>query len=99
MLDGVPNTINLYVNAPDTMTAGRSRTYTMDAGSMTLALQLSDSVTGTLLAVAYDLKRDSSRGTMQWSTSVSNQSAASRVLRAPSSTRMAKHHLGLGGLL
>jgi hypothetical protein len=39
----------------------------MDAGSMTLALQLSDSISGTLLAVAYDSKRDSSRGKMQWS--------------------------------
>jgi Protein of unknown function (DUF3313) len=36
VLDVVPNIINLYVNAPDAMTAGRSRTYTMDAGSMTL---------------------------------------------------------------
>jgi hypothetical protein len=80
VLDVVPNIINLYVNAPDTMTAGRSRSYTMDAGSMTLALQLSDSVTGTLLAVAYDSKRDTNWGTMQWSNSVSNRAAASRVL-------------------
>jgi hypothetical protein len=80
VLDVVPNIINLYVNAPDTMTAGRSRSYTMDAGSMTLALQLSDSITGTLLAVAYDTKRDPSRGTLQWSSSVSNRAAASRVL-------------------
>ena len=80
VLDVVPNIINLYVNAPDTMTAGRSRSYTMDAGSMTLALQLSDSITGTLLAVAYDTKRDNSRGTLQWSSSVSNRAAASRVL-------------------
>jgi hypothetical protein len=64
VLDVVPNIINLYVNAPDTMTAGRAKTYTMDAGSMTLALQLSDSITGTLLAVAYDSKRDTSRGKM-----------------------------------
>jgi hypothetical protein len=80
VLDVIPNIINLYVNAPDTMTSGRSKTYTMDAGSMTLALQLSDSVTGTVLAVAYDSKRDASRGTMQWSTSVSNRAAASRML-------------------
>jgi hypothetical protein len=80
VLDVVPNIINLYVNAPDTMTAGRSKTYAMDAGSMTLALQLSDSVTGTLLAMAYDSKRDPNRGKMQWSTSVSNRAAASRVL-------------------
>jgi hypothetical protein len=61
------------------MTAGRSKTYAMDAGSMTLALQVSDSVTGTLLAVVYDHKRDSS-GRMQWATSVSNRAAASRTL-------------------
>jgi hypothetical protein len=34
---------------------------------MTLALQLSDSISGTLLAVAHDSKRDTSRGKMQCS--------------------------------
>ena len=82
VLDVVPNIINLYINAPDVMTAGRSRTYTMEAGSMTLALQLSDSVTGTLLAVAYDSKRDPGFGRMEWSTSVSNRAAAERALTA-----------------
>ncbi len=81
--DGVvevtPNIVNLYITAPATATAGRSRTYTMDAGSMTLALQVSDSVTGTLLAVAYDQKR-ASNSTWQWTTSVSNRAAASRIL-------------------
>ena len=47
---------------------------------MTLALQLSDSISGTLLAVAYDSKPDTSRGKMQWSMSVCNQVAASHVL-------------------
>jgi hypothetical protein len=80
VLEITPNIINLYISAPDTQTAGRSRTYTMDTGSMTLALQVSDSVTGTLLAVAYDSKRGSSTGSLQWSTSVSNRAAADRVL-------------------
>ncbi len=79
VLEIIPSIVNLYINAPDTMTAGRSKTYAMDAGSMTLALQVSDSVTGTLLAVVYDHKRDSS-GRMQWATSVSNRAAASRTL-------------------
>jgi hypothetical protein len=79
VLEIIPSIVNLYINAPDTMTAGRSKTYAMDAGSMTLALQVSDSVTGTLLAVVYDHKRDPS-GRMQWSTSVSNRAAASRTL-------------------
>lgn len=79
VLEIIPSIVNLYINAPDTMTAGRSKTYAMDAGSMTLALQVSDSVTGTLLAVVYDHKRDPS-GRMQWATSVSNRAAASRTL-------------------
>ena len=79
VLEIIPSIVNLYINAPDTMTAGRSKTYAMDAGSMTLALQVSDSVTGTLLAVVYDHKRDSS-GRMQWATSASNRAAASRTL-------------------
>ena len=79
VLEIIPSIVNLYINAPDAMTAGRSKTYAMDAGSMTLALQVSDSVTGTLLAVVYDHKRDSS-GRMQWATSVSNRAAASRTL-------------------
>jgi Protein of unknown function (DUF3313) len=80
VLEITPNIINLYISAPDTQAAGRSRTYTMDAGSMTLALDVSDSVTGTLLAVAYDSKRDLGARRLQWTTSVSNRAAASRIL-------------------
>ena len=48
--------VNLYINAPDVsmQTAGSSRVYTTEAGEMTLILQLHDSVTGQLLARAYD---------------------------------------------
>ena len=80
VLEITPSIVNLYINAPDTMSAGRSKVYTMDAGSMTLALRVSDSVTGTLLVVAYDQKRDSSSGRLQWTTSASNRAAASRIL-------------------
>jgi hypothetical protein len=80
VLEITPSIVNLFISAPDTQTAGRSKTYTMDAGSMTLALQVSDSVTGTLLAVAYDSKRDSSSARLKWTTSVSNRAAAERIL-------------------
>jgi hypothetical protein len=80
VLEITPSIVNLYISAPDTQTAGRSKTYTMDAGSMTLALQVSDSVTGTLLAVAYDSKRGSTGGSFQWTTSVSTRAAAERIL-------------------
>jgi hypothetical protein len=82
--DGVlyitPNIVNVFINAPDIKTAGRSRTYTMDAGSMALVLQVNDAVTGTLLAVALDQRRSGS-STMQWTTSVSNRAAAERMLK------------------
>jgi hypothetical protein len=82
--DGVlaitPNIVNVFINAPDVPTTGRSRTYTMDAGSATLALQIHDAVTGTLLAVAFDRRRSGS-STMQWATSVSNRAAADAMLR------------------
>jgi hypothetical protein len=82
--DGVlvitPNIVNLFINAPDVKAAGRSKTYTMDAGSATLALQVNDAVTGTLLAVALDQRRSGS-STMQWATSVSNRAAAEDMLK------------------
>jgi uncharacterized protein DUF3313 len=75
-----PNIVNVFISAPDVPTAGRSRTYTMDAGSMTLALQVNDAVTGTLLAVAVDQRRSGS-SRMQWATSVSNRAAATDMLK------------------
>ena len=45
---------NLSVNAPDKMTAGRSRSYSPEAGEATLVLEARDSVTGALLGRAID---------------------------------------------
>jgi hypothetical protein len=83
--DGVlaitPNIVNLYISAPDTMSAGRTKTYAMDAGSMTLVLMINDAVTGTLLAVASDHQRAGQSARFQWTTSVSNRAAASATLK------------------
>jgi Protein of unknown function (DUF3313) len=67
--------INLYVNAPDTMTPGRSRVYTVSAGEMTLLVQLHDSESGAVIARAYDRReaRDAG-GTMTLSSGVANES-------------------------
>ena len=80
--------INLYVTAPDVMTAGRSRTYVVSAGQMTLIAELSDSETGEVLAQVGDRKVARSTGRFTLSSSVFNtaeaQSAASswaRILR------------------
>jgi hypothetical protein len=72
--------VDLYVNAPDTMQAGRSRTYVANAGQMTLALELRDAVTGTLLARGFDRATASDTGGFQWSNSVMNRAEAERAL-------------------
>jgi hypothetical protein len=77
-----PAIINLDVNAPDTMRAGRSRTYTDSAGEMTLYVELYDSVTGDLIAKAMDRKADRRNdGFYTWTNSATNRAAADRILK------------------
>ena len=77
-----PAIINLDVNAPDTMSAGRSRTYTSSAGEMTLYIEIYDSVTGDMIAKALDRKADTARqGYYTWTNSVTNKAAAARILQ------------------
>jgi hypothetical protein len=75
--------VNLYITAPDVsmQTSGRTRVYTSDAGSMSLIMQLHDSVTGQLLARAYD-RRDGGPDVWQWTTSVTNTAEAKRIIGA-----------------
>jgi hypothetical protein len=46
--------VNLYVNAPDVPTAGRTRSYAPEAGRATIVIEARDSMTGTLLGRAAD---------------------------------------------
>ena len=46
--------IDLTVNAPDTMVAGRSSSYAVDAGEATFAVEARDSLTGQLLGRGID---------------------------------------------
>jgi hypothetical protein len=66
--------VNLYVNAPDIMTAGRSYSFTAEAGEATLVLETRDSQTGALMARVLDRRETRGTGTMQMSTSTSNLS-------------------------
>lgn len=77
-----PNIIDLYITAPDTMSAGRSRTYTMEAGEATLALEARDSASGELLGRALDRERagDSSMR-LSWTTDVTNTADFERLYR------------------
>lgn len=45
---------NLYITAPDVMSAGRSRTYALSVGEMSLAAELRDSTSGDLIARIHD---------------------------------------------
>lgn len=48
--------VNLYITAPDVMTAGRSRTYSSEAGEAALILEARNSQTGDLLGRAVDAR-------------------------------------------
>ena len=72
--------VDLYINAPDTMSAGRSRTYTANAGRMTLVAELRDSMTGELLARAVDARSARSSGTWQVTNRVTNTADARRAM-------------------
>src|SRR5689334_17543317 len=76
-----PALINIQVNAPDLMTAGRSSTYVESAGAMTIYLELWDSASNTILARVVDGKVDP-RLYGQRSSSVTNRAAADRMMRS-----------------
>ena len=76
-----PAIINLDVNAPDTMSAGRSTTFTSSAGEMTLYIELYDSVSGDIIAKALDRRFDRNSGIYTWTNSVTNKAAANRILK------------------
>ncbi|HEY2678180.1 MAG TPA: DUF3313 family protein [Steroidobacteraceae bacterium] len=76
VLEVRPGIINLYVTAPDTMSAGRSRTYTTSAGEMTLVAELADSVTGQVIVRVLDRYRARDTGNFRMSSSVDNANEA-----------------------
>jgi hypothetical protein len=77
-----PAIVDLDITAPDTRSAGRSRTYVANTGAATLFVELFDSLTGDLLGRAVD-RRSAGRAfgfTMQ-SNRVTNRSDARREFR------------------
>jgi hypothetical protein len=75
-----PAIIDLDISAPDTMSAGRSRTFTASTGAATLYIELYDSVSGQIIGRAAD--RQATRnagGTVSWSNRVTNTADARRM--------------------
>lgn len=74
---------DIRVTAPNTLTAGRSRTYAREAGSAALKLEALDSVTGKLLGRATDSRDIGDTGQMLWvRNSVTNRADFERALTA-----------------
>lgn len=65
--------VNLYINAPDTVSAGRSYSYTTEAGEATLVLEVRDSLTNALMGRALDRRETQGGAGRQITTSVTNQ--------------------------
>jgi hypothetical protein len=76
--------IDLYLNAPDTMSATRTRTYTANAGEATLVIEMRDSLTGALLGRVLDRRETLDTG-MQWANRVSNTADFRNLFRTWSS--------------
>lgn len=75
-----PAIIDLDITAPDTMSGGRTRTFTTSTGAATLYLELFDSVSGAIIGRAADRRSvRSTSGTVSWSNRVTNVGEARRV--------------------
>jgi hypothetical protein len=75
-----PAIIDLFITAPETMPAGRGRTYTANSGRMTLVVELRDSLTGEILARAIDTRAGRDTGTLTISNRVTNTADARRAI-------------------
>ncbi|KAA1189604.1 DUF3313 domain-containing protein [Pseudohalioglobus sediminis] len=75
-----PAIVNLDIAAPDTMSAGRSRSYTTTSGQMTLYLELYDGLTGDIIARIVDPKAIDD-GFIHYTNRVTNKADADRILR------------------
>lgn len=75
-----PDIVNLYINAPDVQSPGITRSYTTNAGEMTLDMEVRDSPSGELLARVVDRQRALDTGRLQWTNSVTNTADAERAI-------------------
>jgi hypothetical protein len=76
----IPAIVDLFISAPDTTGAGRTRTYTANSGRMTLVLELRDSVTGETLARIVDSQSGRNIGVMTIANRTTNTADARRAI-------------------
>lgn len=73
--------LELYINAPDTMSAGGSRTYAVSTGEMTLVAEARDSESGSVIARVADREAGREYMTLQWITRSQNRADARAMLK------------------
>ena len=77
-----PAIIDLDITAPDTRSAGRTRTFSASAGAATIFIELVDSVTGDVIGRAADRQTARNAGSFVTHTnSVTNTADATRMMR------------------
>lgn len=76
-----PALVNLQVTAPDVNSAGATRSYVTSAGSMTLVMELFDSVSGDIIARVMDAQASDRRGIGMQANRITNKAEADRILR------------------
>jgi hypothetical protein len=75
-----PAIVNLDIAAPDTMSAGRSTTYSESTGQATLFLELYDGVSNELLARVLDVEQAGTESTIYIRNGVTNRADAQRMM-------------------
>jgi hypothetical protein len=75
-----PAIIDLDITAPDTNTAGSSRTFVASAGAATVYIELFDSVSGSIIGRAADRRAARNTGRMSWSNRVMNRAEGRRMM-------------------
>ncbi len=81
MLRIEPAIVDLNLTAPDTRSPTRMMQYTEYGGEMSLYVELFDAETGKRLARAMDHKRDRRDDYLEWTTRVTNNAMARRMMR------------------
>ena len=75
-----PAITDLDVNAPDLDTSTNVRTFTTEAGEMTLHMELYDSATGDKIGEVADREQAIDRSHFQYTNRVTNRAEANRIL-------------------
>jgi hypothetical protein len=75
-----PAIVDLDVNAPDLQSASMTRSFTANAGEMTLYMELYDSATGDKIGQVVDQERAMDSGRIEYTSRVTNRAEANRIL-------------------